>query len=75
MATKPANAHGSRVCGWPLLILKVGRKWANGQKMTQNHVNFRNKSGQKVGTGQKKWANGHFQNPKVGRDFGLFEQK
>jgi hypothetical protein len=56
VARKPANPWGATVSACPLLKIKVGRKWANGQffiifgpfscKNQKISGQFRNKSGQ-----------------------------
>ena len=35
LTRNPANPHKYVVFPWPLLFLKVGRKWANDQKLTK----------------------------------------
>jgi len=62
----PAKAHGYGVFSSPLLVLKVGRKWANGHKFGQNSPYSLKNIPQKQANCQQKWAKARFAKIKVG---------
>ncbi|MCC8083387.1 MAG: hypothetical protein LIP15_04055 [Clostridium sp.] len=72
----PQNGSKSAVFGncwisknWPNPFLKVGRKWANGQKFDQNRPKNSYQIAPKMANAQKKWANGQIHFSKVGSIF------
>ena len=60
VARKPANPWGATVSAWPLLKIKVGRKWANGQFSAIFGLVFMQDFEDFWPVSNQKWANGQF---------------
>jgi hypothetical protein len=60
VARKPANPWGATVSAWPLLKIKVGRKWPTGQFFVIFGPFFVQESKDFWPVPKQKWANGQF---------------